>query len=239
MEGISMKQIIKYGSFFVLFYLAFVLCYYLSYQRALEQYNTNTIERKEEFLTDLLQDTEENTDLLKKLGLQRIINLDDTLQESEIVVVDTLETDTILPSTKYILETYDVVTDTLITEELVPPGVLVGKNRKEIVEYMKEYMNPVPLQEYEKGLVSYELRSFSTDKLVMRKTYDESLLPYKFYVNIVNDYVTVYYSDLKTVYEYTQICAAELSEEARLALSQGIFVKDREELYGLLEGYSS
>ena len=154
-------------------------------------------------------------------------------------MVDALQVDTILPSTQYILESYDAVTDTLVTEELVPPGVFVGKNRDEIIAYMKEYMKSIPLTEYEKGLVSYELRSFSTDKLVMRKTYDINLLPYKFYVNIVNGYVTVYYSDLETVYEYTQIYAADLSEEARIALSQGIFVKDREELYGLLEGYSS
>ena len=131
------------------------------------------------------------------------------------------------------------MTDTLTIEELAPSGILVGKNREELVSYMKDYMKSIPLTEYEKGLISYELRSFSTDKLVMRKTYDASLLPYKFYINIVNGYVTVYYSDLETVYEYTHINAAELSEDARIALSQGIFVKDREELYGLLEGYSS
>ena len=104
---------------------------------------------------------------------------------------------------------------------------------------MKDYMKSLPLAEYEKGLISYELKSFSIDRLVMRKTYDASFLPYKFYVNIVDGYVTVYYSDLETVYEYTHIYAADLSEEARIALNQGIFVKDREELYSLLEGYSS
>ena len=36
-----------------------------------------------------------------------------------------------------------------------------------------------------------------------------------------------------------RIYAADLSEDARIALNQGIFVKDREELYSLLEGYSS
>lgn len=235
-----MKRLAVYSGVFILFCTGFILCYYFSYQHALEKYDATTKERNEEFLTYLMESSEDSDAILAKFGLKR--ELDEKTKdskESEVVFVDSLQVDTVLPSTKYILESYDAVTDTLITEELVPSGVLVGKNREEIVAYMKEYMKTIPLAEYEKGLVSYELRSFSTDKLVMRKTYDASLLPYKFYVNIVNGYVTVYYSDLETVYEYTQICAADLAEDARIALSQGIFVKDREELYGLLEGYSS
>ena len=51
--------------------------------------------------------------------------------------------------------------------------------------------------------------------------------------------VTVYYSDMKSVYEYTHIPAVDLAEEDRLSLIEGIYVKDREELYSILEGFSS
>ena len=234
-----MKRLAAYCGIFTFFCTGFILCYYFSYQHALKEYNAKAQERNEEFLAFLSENNEDNNALLSKFGLKRSAENEDVSVESEVIVVDALQVDTILPSTKYILEHYDAMTDTLTIEELVPPGVLVGKNREEIIAYMKEYMKSIPLPEYEKGLISYELKSFSTDRLVMRKTYDASLLPYKFYVNIVNGYVTVYYSDLETVYEYTHIDAAGLSEDARIALSQGIFVKDREELYGLLEGYSS
>ena len=235
-----MKRLFACSGIFILFCAGFLLCYYFSYEHALQKYNTIMQKKNEELLTYLLENSEDSDSLLSKYGLQRISKEDGTkAEESEVIFVDTLQVDTILPSTKYILETYDVTTDTLVTEELVPPGILIGRNREEIIAYMKDYMQSLPLTEYEKGLISYELKSFSIDRLVMRKTYDASLLPYKFYVNIVDGYVTVYYSDLKTVYEYTHIYAADLSEEARIALNQGIFVKDREELYSLLEGYSS
>ena len=51
--------------------------------------------------------------------------------------------------------------------------------------------------------------------------------------------VTVFYSDMETVFEYTHIPAVELTEEDRTALIEGIYVKDREELYSILEGFSS
>ena len=48
-----------------------------------------------------------------------------------------------------------------------------------------------------------------------------------------------FYSDMESVFEYTHIPAVELEEEDRLALIEGIYVKDREELYSILEGFSS
>ena len=95
------------------------------------------------------------------------------------------------------------------------------------------------LAEYEAGLLSYEVVSFSENQVVLRKTYDATKVPYKYYVNISDGMVIVYYSDLESVFEYTHIPAVDLSEEDRVKLIEGIYVKDREELYSLLEGFSS
>ena len=75
--------------------------------------------------------------------------------------------------------------------------------------------------------------------MVLRKTYDITEVPYKYFINITKGMVTVYYSDLESVYEYTHIPAVDLAEEDRTALIEGVFVKDREELYSILEGFSS
>ena len=51
--------------------------------------------------------------------------------------------------------------------------------------------------------------------------------------------VIVYYSDLKTVYEYTDISLDGLIDEVRQSIEQGFYVKDMQELYSILEGYTS
>ena len=54
-----------------------------------------------------------------------------------------------------------------------------------------------------------------------------------------NGIVIVYYSDKKTVFDYTGIEAATLSDKNQSELSLGKYVKDDDELYALLEGYTS
>ena len=49
--------------------------------------------------------------------------------------------------------------------------------------------------EYEAGLVSYELVSFSPERVVLQKVYDRDKVRYKYYVTIKNDEVVVFYSD--------------------------------------------
>lgn len=51
--------------------------------------------------------------------------------------------------------------------------------------------------------------------------------------------IVVYYSDLKTVYEYTDIEALYLPENTRNDLMKGIYIKDEDELFTLLESFSS
>jgi hypothetical protein len=58
-------------------------------------------------------------------------------------------------------------------------------------------------------------------------------------VVVKDGYVVVYNSDLKSVYSYTHIEAKNLPEEDRIALSMGIYVNNLDELYALLESYSS
>ena len=100
-------------------------------------------------------------------------------------------------------------------------------------------MESMPVNEYLSGLVSYEIVSFSADKVVLRKTYNETKVENQFYLCKRGDFVVVYYSDLKTVYEYTEIRVDSLSEEAQQTINQGFYIKDSQELYSILEGYTS
>lgn len=202
----------------------FCACYYLSYKRALSQFNKNAIERSQEFAA-----LEENVDPTPLL----------TAENSESETVDILTSEVVLPTTTYVLEVYDMKENTLESNEFNAPGDIVGLTREGVIEYLAEYMRDMTLSEYNKGLISYELLSFSDERVVIRKSYNEDFVPYRFYIVVKNGFVVVYNSDLKSVYRYTHIEAKNLPEKDRIALSLGIYVDSLEELYGLLESYSS
>ena len=67
-----MKRLVVYSGVFTLFCTGFILCYYFSYQHALEKYNATAQERNEELLEYLLESSEDSDAILSKLGLKRV-----------------------------------------------------------------------------------------------------------------------------------------------------------------------
>jgi hypothetical protein len=195
----------------------------MSYLHALNEFNQKAIERKDQLLT-LTQKAEPTPVVENKVDAVSVN------EQSESII---------LPATKYILEIYNMKSDKLDTQELNPPAYLIGLTRSQVEEYLNAYMKDLPLSEYNKGLISYELIRFSDTEVVIKKSYNEDFVPFRFYVVVKDGYVVVYNSDLKSVYSYTHILAAELPEEDRIALSEGIYLNSLEELYSLLESFSS
>lgn len=219
----KLKQACIYLGSFLLLCSLFIICYYMSYLHALNDFNKKAIERKDELYAHLISSAQLTP------GAE---------QNNDSVSVNQTETK-VLPSTKYTLQIYDMSRNTTQTQILDVPAYLVGLTREEILDYLSDYMKDLPLSEYNKGLISTELVSFSEKEIVIKKTYNEDFVPYRYYVVIKDGYVVVYNSDLKSVYSYTHIEAKNLPEEDRIALMQGIYVNSREELYSLLESYSS
>lgn len=62
---------------------------------------------------------------------------------------------------------------------------------------------------------------------------------YKFIILEEEDYLTVYYADRNTVYEYTDIRYSDLEDSLRQKIRNGYCIKDEEVLFGFLENYSS
>ena len=60
-----------------------------------------------------------------------------------------------------------------------------------------------------------------------------------FYLMEQNDYIVVFQSDRKTIYEYTDILYHELPVILQKEIKNGKYIADLEELYGFLENYSS
>lgn len=207
-------------------------CYYLSYQHALRQFNKKAIERSEEFAAL-------HNNVPTPIATANTDEDTDDSDTGQIISAGILPNPVILPSTSYVLEIYDRKEGTLTQAEQNPPGDIVGLTREEVEKYLDEYMKDLTLSEYNKGLLSYELLSFSDKAVKFRKSYDADMVPYRFYVVVKNGYVVVYNSDLKSVYDYTHIEAENLPEEDRIALSHGIYIDNIEDLYALLESYTS
>lgn len=152
------------------------------------------------------------------------------------------EPQVITSSTKFVLQTHYI--DAKSHEELEEkdesvPSDIIAMNREELEEYLKRYMEELPLNEYLNGLLAYELIDFSGDQVILRKTYASDWNEHEFYLCDVEGEVVVYYSDKDTVFEYTGIKTDNLGQEEQIRLKIGYYVSDEEELYALLESYSS
>lgn len=232
------KKIATYFLTFSAIACMFTACYYFSYKQALRDFNENAIER--------------NNDLIKELQKQGYVTnaaktassdsskaeKDSTKDDGKDIAASTTAA-TVLPTTQYTLQTYDMKTKNLTEESLSTPSFLIGLNREEVIDYLKDYLTDLPLSEFEKGLVSFELISFSADSVVLRKTYNPDSVEYKYFLKAVDGYIVAYYGDQKTVFYYTGVSTQDLSTSDRLQLEDGIFVKDLDELYSVLESYSS
>lgn len=226
----------------------FSICYYLSYKNALKQFNENAVERNTELILSL-----ENNGILsnpqEQVANQTEHSAKDTIRKEQSgenidnndssITVDSIVEDKIIPATKYTLQTYDMKTGTMEEEILPTPSYLVGLTRNQVIEYLYDYMQDLTWNEYEKGLTAFELLQFSKDKVVMRKTYNPELVDNKYYLSTQNGYIVVFYADKKTVFDYTSVSVENLSQYEQHQLEKGIFVKDLDELYGILENYSS
>ena len=62
---------------------------------------------------------------------------------------------------------------------------------------------------------------------------------YKYVIIEEGDYLTVYYADRRTVYEYTDIRYSDLEDTLRQKIRKGYWIENEEQLYGFLENYDT
>ncbi len=206
------KKAMSYIAGIGLFFVVLSFCYYGSYKLTLNQ-------------------------LEKEKSLQE--NLEEKGSIVGLVETNTMEIDKITEQTRCILETYDLQKQSLEKKETAIKSAFYGFTREEIIMYLEAFVEEMPNTEKEKGLVSYELISFSPSEMVLRKNYDTNRLEYEFFIKAQEGEVVVYFSDKIRIFEYTGIFIDNLLEEESLELEEGFYVKDKEELYGILENYSS
>lgn len=161
------------------------------------------------------------------------------ISESRVLPVTAGKENFILPQTR-LIETYvDLKNGEITVEEKAMPSIYIGMDRKELLSWIDEYMNNLSINELEKGLVSYELESYSVEKVAVKKQYYPNENFNRYFVCFKNGQIVIYYSDKKTVYDYLNTDITQLPIDLQCQIIQGMPVKDEIELYNFLQNYSS
>lgn len=214
------KRIFVYIGSFASMILFFSICYFIGYEKSIEKFTSD-----------------------RKIQPTPIVKQEQAKQEpedEEKTVETAKEKNTIIAGEAVlVLQSYNKKKTTTVEETLDIPSQFIGMSREQVVAYLDDYMENLSLEEYLEGLCAYEMVSFSSDKLVLKKTFDTDTVEFRFYVIAENNEVVVYYSDKKTVYQYTGISVDSLYVEEQNQLKYGILIKDEKELFGLLENFSS
>ena len=108
--------------------------------------------------------------------------LQQLIQYNEEVISAASTGESLRETASYFLETVYLQNQTEEREQLALPGFMVGIDLKGLTAYVKGYMESMPVNEYLAGLVSFEVVSFAQDKVVLRKTYDETKVENQFYI---------------------------------------------------------
>ena len=134
---------------------------------------------------------------------------------------------------------YEVISNR--EEKVISPIIprYVGLTMEELTKLLFQESENPNLSEIEKGFIRAELLSFSAKEIVIKRTYSKDEIPNKYFMILENNFVTIYYSDRKTVFENTGIDANFLPIEEKKELLNGIEIKDEHELFSILESYTS
>lgn len=146
-------------------------------------------------------------------------------------------------TTKVVMEYYDKQSGRTTYEDLNSNTEFLGYDKEQVIQYTKEYMNNMSVEDEEKGLYDYQLIAFADNKITLRKYYDapavDENMP-KFYVGILDYMIVIYCNDEEhTVYELTDIDSRLLPPSVANQLSEGMYFYEEYDLYNFLEAYSS
>ena len=162
-----------------------------------------------------------------------------TTETPEVLPVTAGKENFILPETRLVMETLNLKTGEKVIDESPMPAMYLGLEREELLSELNNYMTDLPLKELEDGLVSFDIESYSTNEVVLRKTYYPDENYQKYYVIYRQGRIVIYYSDRKTVFEYPDIKLGDLPIDLQCEILSGKEMKDETELYSFLQNYSS
>lgn len=142
-------------------------------------------------------------------------------------------------NTQYIVQEYNALDAQIKESEESVPDKYIGLNRAQLVEEIENYNQNPSLTDLEKGFRYMELVSFSSAKIIVRKSYEPEESAKGFFLLNENHYVVVYDQSLSHIYMNTDILVEELPQDLQEEIINIKYVENEGELYNFLESYSS
>lgn len=168
--------------------------------------------------------------------------INDTLQNNNVkkdITVSSLPVLKTSCDTTFIVKEHDYRTGETTSHEEKMPEMYIGKTREQLEDIMIDYSISPELSDVEKGFQEMSLDSFSDQLVICTKYYTSNPSDESFYLLVEDDFISVYCSDLKTVYLYTGIQMNHLPENIQQEILDRKYIANKEELYNFLESYSS
>lgn len=159
--------------------------------------------------------------------------------KEESVAVSVNDEPIVSANTHYVVQEYNTVTGDIHEEEVAAPDKFIGLNREKLAQEISEYNKNPSLTDLEQGFNYMELVSFSSGRVVVRKSYEPVAEEKGFFLLNENHYVVVYNHNLSQVYMNTDILVEELPENLQEEILNMKYIEDEGALYNFLESYSS
>lgn len=153
--------------------------------------------------------------------------------------VDANQEEVISNKTEYIVEYYDVDTKSLKEEKSTMPVSYLGYNREKLIVALRQYLADPSATDKAQGIISFELASFTSSQVVVRKSFSSVNLPQVYYIYEKNGYLVIYLEDKTTLYDHTDILLKDLPESLQNEILNGKMINGQDELYEFLETYTS
>ena len=157
----------------------------------------------------------------------------------EQMPVSVMDTPVVTANTRYVIQEYNVLNGQLTQNEETAPDKFIGLDRTKLAQEIENYNTKPSLTDQEKGFTFMELVSFSSDNVVVKKSYEKQEAANGFFLLNENHYVVVYDSELSGIYMNTNILVEELPEKLQNEIIHMKYIQDEGELFNFLESYSS
>jgi len=155
------------------------------------------------------------------------------------LAVDANSEEIISNVTEYVIEYYNIDTKSLSEEKVSTPIQYLGYNREKLIKALRTYMITPTITDKAQGIISFELASFSSKKVTVRKSFSTADLPSIYYIFVENGNLTIYLEDKITLYDNTTIKLTNLPESVQREIVNGKKISSQQELYNFLETYTS
>lgn len=155
--------------------------------------------------------------------------------KEQLTDVNAASGDVVNDKTEYILETYNIDSETITKETLKVPAEYLGMNRDEMIDYLSVYRESMSKE----NISNIQLVSFSKSCIIIRKSIKEDTSKYSYWVTADKGIVIVYKADKKEVYLDTGIDLLSLENEDREKINKGFYIENIKTLYNYLETITS